>query len=296
MRLDYDTLRKVLVGLTLVFMAVGVALAVLGPTSLLDMWSERAAATFVAGKPSAGFIGVRDLTYGILGGSIAGKWAAAFWLAHEPLRRRERWAWHASWAGLLTWFVFDSSLSFAFDCAWNVVMINLLAFVTVGATLLAMRPGLDPPRPRISSPANTVIGVFSALMVVVGVVVGLANHSILFAPYNQLLYATYYGEVVPGAGDLAFSRFMFGLIGATFTAHFVMLAAMGFWARAEDARWVARAFLSSVVVWFGVDSAMCLMRDGVFNVLIVNVPCLLAAVAAWAWARRSAVPPTTGVS
>lgn len=73
-----------------------------------------------------------------------------------------------------------------------------------------------------------------------------------------------------------FRRFVLGPFGATTAAYFALFAAVvRFPLRAREI-WAWWALAGSLGLWFGVDSIASLARGGLFNVLLVNAPCLLA--------------------
>jgi hypothetical protein len=128
--------------------------------------------------------------------------------------------------------------------------------------------------------------VFFALL---GLAVALGGRTALFETWNRAaglaLFAGLGGEMPADA--VAFQRFVVGPIGATFAAHFVMLAYVARRARRE--RWALAAFASSVLTWFVIDSACSFARGAAFNVAMVNAPCLVLLAVPWAFAARDVV-------
>jgi hypothetical protein len=269
------------------FAALGVVVAS-GPDALLAPWSE-AAARSLLGREQLGaeLVGFAAFTNGVLGGSIAGKWVAAWWLVRGPLRQRKRWAWNALVAGLLAWFGIDSAVSLALGAGFNVWMINLWPLVIVGGLLAALRrhteAGEPTEPPRVWPWKLLWLGM--AAFAVVGVVVAVAIRSPIFDLYNSGLRDAFFAhrEAMP-ADAVTYQRFAFGLIGATFAGHFVMLA----WAarRAARERWVLAAIATSIAVWFVIDTTACLVHGALFNVLMINLPSLLAIAVLLALAAR----------
>lgn len=70
-----------------------------------------------------------------------------------------------------------------------------------------------------------------------------------------------------------FRRFLLGPFGATTAAYFVLFATVARYPFRAREPWAFAALAGSLAVWFVVDSAASLARGGLFNVLLVNVPC-----------------------
>lgn len=281
--MGFERCRRLLELSCLLFVAIGLAVAVAGGSPLFAMWNVRVAEAFVGG-PDYGSLGpLAAMTRGIVGGSIVGKWLAAWWIVRHPLRQRQRWAWHALWAGLLSWWTVDSLVSVAHGAAFNVWMINVTPLLIVGGLLWALRPGLRPTGDRVPTrlPRGW-RGMYwtSVVFVGVGLVVAFALTSPLFDVYRGLMGRAYYpdssgGGSLPGSAR-AYLGFIAGPIGGTFLAHFLMLA----WALravgAERPRWLYRCVVGSILGWFVVDSTMSLVHGAAFNVAMINVPTLVA--------------------
>lgn len=254
------------------FASLGVALAVghrFEFASSLIAWLV----LHVDGPPSAGMDPFVGMTLGILGGSIAGKWLAAWWLVAVPLRRREAWAWSASWAGLMVWWALELSAGVVLGVAEVPLVIGGGVLLLFGGQLLRCRPA-----PADQATIGPVGGYRSLGWVCIafaglGVLVALAPRSFPFAVYNRLLADHFYAGSVPSSAWV-WHAYAYGAIGATFAAHFVLLAWCSRHAEGQS-RWVLRAVVSSVLVWFVVDSAVCIAYGAWFNVLMINVPTLL---------------------
>lgn len=70
-----------------------------------------------------------------------------------------------------------------------------------------------------------------------------------------------------------FRRFILGPFGATTAAYFVLFAAVARHPLRARERWAYWALAGSLGLWFTVDSLASVARGGLFNVLLVNVPC-----------------------
>jgi hypothetical protein len=68
---------------------------------------------------------------------------------------------------------------------------------------------------------------------------------------------------------------LLGPFGATNTAYFLLAWALVTYAFPRRERWAWFAFAGSLAAWFCVDSAASVARGAAFNVLVVNLPCLV---------------------
>ena len=267
----------------LLFAGVGLVLAALGHTALLAPWRAGVAGELFGtpGLPSA--LGPLVMTTNaILGGSIVGKWVAAWFLARHGLRAGHGWAWTALVAGHLTWFCLDSGLSLALGAVSNILLINLLPGIGFLALLVRARPRDWSAAPERSGGRawTALIGV-CGLMVAIGLALVVGARSPLFGVYNAALDARFGG----GSDVATWVTFAYGLVGATFAAHFVML---GLAARqARGAPWVGRAALISTLAWFFVDTTGSALQGAWFNIALINVPSLIAVgLPVWLVRRR----------
>lgn len=276
----------------LMFAGVGLLVTVAGRTALFSAW-RGAAATALFERPSLPtalepFVALTD---SIIGGSIVGKWIAAAWLVARPLAAGRVWAWWALVAGLLGWFLLDSGLSLVQGAGFNVWMINLAPLLVFGGLLLTARPKQDPgsePAPRsLPLAASTHWNALRWVCVgfaVFGVVVALGNETPLFAIYRQAIADAWFGGTFE-ADAWVWLRFGYGIIGATFFAHFLMLAIA--LRHAPGERWVLSAVASSMLGWFLVDATASALHDAWFNVWMIDVPSLVALAVPWWLAMRS---------
>jgi hypothetical protein len=121
-------------------------------------------------------------------------------------------------------------------------------------------------------------------LALVGCVLALGNTTALFAVYHQAVADAWFrGSRDPDA--LTWMRFTYGIIGATFAGHFVMLALALRCARGQ--RWVLQATATSMLAWFAVDATGSALHGAWFNVWLVDAPSLLAVLAPCALAWRA---------
>ena len=121
------------------FAAFGVVVALFPDAVVLAPWTGAVGDVFYGGAEPAEAAAFRRFVMGPLGGTIAGSYVLQTFIAAVPFRRREPWAWWATLAGLLAWFVTDSALSLAHDAAFNVWMINLAPLAVFGPPLAMTR-------------------------------------------------------------------------------------------------------------------------------------------------------------
>ncbi len=273
---------RLLEGMCLGFAGVGAFAAFLGGTGAFAMWRTGVSeAMFGAPGVVDALRPFSTATLGILGGSIVGKWVAAWWLVRYPLAAGARWAWWALVAGLLGWFCLDGAVSVLHGAWFNILSINLAPLVLVGVPLWRARDGLQSqsrtPLPARGKPLLAATIVFTLF----GLVLTFAATAPIFDFYSAAIADAFFeGHAPPQA--TTWQSFIYGLVGATFAAHFAMLA----WAcvMAGGRLWVRSMVITSMLAWFCVDSATGLIHGAYFNLLMVNVPSMLVMAAAWWWA------------
>jgi hypothetical protein len=274
------------------FAGVGLVLAVAGHTAMFAPW-RTAAARALLDRPvlPATLEPFVALTDAILGGSIVGKWLAAAWLVRRALAEGRRWAFRALVVGLLAWFLLDAGVSLAMGAAFNVWMIDHAPLVVFGGLLVAARRRLEPAAPApepAPSPAWAVLRWVCLGFAAFGVVVALGSHTLPFAHYRQAIADAWFGGTLD-ADAWAWLRFSYALIGATFLAHFLMLALA--LRHAPGERWVLDAVITSMLGWFLVDATLSAVHGAWFNVWMIDAPSLLGVAVPWWLARRELPRP-----
>ncbi len=91
--------------------------------------------------------------------------------------------------------------------------------------------------------------------------------------WDGLLADAFYGGATPES-VVRFRRFLLGPFGATLAGYFVL---MGMIARIPFRRrepWAFWTIATAAWLWFLVDSAASLAHGALFNVLLVNLPCV----------------------
>jgi hypothetical protein len=120
--LPFSFWQKWLFVLSLLIIAFGVGMALLSGTAIFQIFNSQINPVFWgASEVSGPARNFQKWVYGLLGATMAG-WGVFFaFIVHYPFRRHERWAWNCIAAGLLLWYVIDTSLSVAFNVVFNVV-------------------------------------------------------------------------------------------------------------------------------------------------------------------------------
>ena len=75
----------------------------------------------------------------LLGATDAGFFAQLYFLVRYGIGAGERWAHRGAVAGLLVWFVIDSTGSIALGAWFNVALVNVPALLIVGGPLWMLR-------------------------------------------------------------------------------------------------------------------------------------------------------------
>lgn len=76
--------------------------------------------------------------YGVVGATVSGWGVFIVFLAGNPFRKRERWAWNCIAVGITLWYIADTTISLYFGVTFNAVVNTVLAGL-VCAPLLATR-------------------------------------------------------------------------------------------------------------------------------------------------------------
>jgi len=76
--------------------------------------------------------------YGVVGAAMASWGVFVAFIAHYPLRLREKWAWNCLFVGLLVWFIIDTYITLKFQVYFNGVF-NLGLFALVLIPLIFTR-------------------------------------------------------------------------------------------------------------------------------------------------------------
>lgn len=110
----------------------GTLMALLSGTPLFDLFNRQIDPAFWATiTVDANARIFQQWLYGVWGATIAGWGIFVTFIAHYPFRKKEKWAWNCLGAGILAWFVLDTSLSLYyrvyFNAAFNTALLILAA-------------------------------------------------------------------------------------------------------------------------------------------------------------------------
>ncbi|MBX3274264.1 MAG: hypothetical protein KF729_28615 [Sandaracinaceae bacterium] len=259
------------------FALLGLVVAVAGTSALFEPYTAAMAQRFF-GAPSlpADVVPFTAFLFGPIGGSIAGKWVAAGAVVWGGLAQRERWAWHASVAGLASWFVIDSGMSIVHGAYFNVLMINLVPLALFGAPLFfARRPvegsGRPPPTPAHRAAFHHWLMGASVAFALLGAVLTVAPGTFVLALWESMAATHFFGldSLPPPVRPL--EAFLFAPLGGTITGQFVLIAYLAAFPVRRGERWGLAAIAISLATWFVIDSSVCAFHGAWFNVLTVNV-------------------------
>lgn len=269
------------------FVALGVALPFAFESPPFAMYRQALAAwAFGAERIPAADVPLLGLMLGIAGGSIAGKWIVHALLARGPLAEGRAWARDLTLRGLFAWFLVDSTASLALGATFNVWMINLAPLALVGLPLLLAREAFPVETPAEAARAREVpAGIAAACFwtalagALTGPAIAFGGTSPLFAPWFEALAQAQRGGAPLEPGSRQLALFFFGPVGGCVFAQFLLLA--GFVRHDGGSARAATAGVASIAGWFLLDSAWGLVRDGLFNIAMVNLPALVVTLPPW---------------
>ncbi len=136
----FEFWRKWLLAANLMTIMVGLLIAFAGNSFVFALHNAGTQELFFQGQAITGdMLSFKNWLFGIIGGSIVGFHVLMVFIIIYPFRERQRWAWIALWAGLLSWFVIDSGISAFYGAYYNILLINLVALILIGLPLLMTR-------------------------------------------------------------------------------------------------------------------------------------------------------------
>lgn len=110
----------------------GTLMALLSGTPLFDLFNQLIDPAFwhanAAGENAKLF---QQWVYGVWGATIAGWGVFVTFVARYPFARKEKWAWNCLAAGILIWFVLDTSLSLSYKVYFNAAFNAALLILTM---------------------------------------------------------------------------------------------------------------------------------------------------------------------
>lgn len=128
--------RKWLIVANLMTVGIGIMAAFAGNVTLLRPWNTGIGQVFFQGEaPGPETLPLKNWLMGIIGGTIVGFHVLMTLIAWIPFAKKEKWSWYACWAGLLSWFCIDSSVSAYYGAWFNLYLINGVALIAIGLPL-----------------------------------------------------------------------------------------------------------------------------------------------------------------
>ncbi len=129
--LTYSNILAVLVGLVTAFN---------GNSFVLEFHNAHTKQVFFDNSEfPVNILNFKNWLFGIIGGTIVGFHILMIMLSEFAIKNREKWAYHAMWFGLLSWFTIDSAISIYYKALHNLWIINIPALVMISLPLIAMR-------------------------------------------------------------------------------------------------------------------------------------------------------------
>jgi len=137
---QFDFWQKWLIYANIMTIGVGLIVAFWGNGIFLEIHNHYSRALIFSGQPfTLEAMHLKNWLFGIIGGTIVGFHVLMLFIIIHPFKNRERWSYYSLWAGLLSWFVIDSSVSWFYGAIHNIILINLVALVLIGVPLVMTR-------------------------------------------------------------------------------------------------------------------------------------------------------------
>jgi len=132
--------RKYLMVLSVLMVLQGVSWVFIGsfePTGWYDSWMAKS----LFGKDTLPVDAQKAFAFVLVpfGATDAGFFVLLFFLVRYPFLKKEMWSYKAIVCGLLTWFVLDTGMCLVHGFYFNVLIVNVPAFVFLAPPLLLTR-------------------------------------------------------------------------------------------------------------------------------------------------------------
>jgi len=119
---------------------VGLLAAFAGNSIIFELHNSYTENVFFGGNElEPNILAFKNWLFGIIGGTIVGFHSLMIMISENSFKKKEVWAYQASWLGLLSWFLIDSAISICYGAIHNVILINLIALVMIGMPLVMTR-------------------------------------------------------------------------------------------------------------------------------------------------------------
>lgn len=116
---------------------IGLLVAFAGNSIFFDLHNEYTIEVFLHGEAfTSEMLALKNWLFGIIGGTIVGFHVLMIFISENAFKQKEPWAYWAMWAGLLSWFLIDSLISWYYGAIHNIILINLVALLLIGLPLL----------------------------------------------------------------------------------------------------------------------------------------------------------------
>jgi len=124
----------------LIIIALGLGLSFFGHTILFNSLinNQINIALWGATQIPKDALNYQRFIYGVLGAVVAGWGIILAFIAQEPFKKKEKWAWKSIVLGLSIWFITDTGFSIYYK-AYNNALMNTLLFILVGLPLISTK-------------------------------------------------------------------------------------------------------------------------------------------------------------
>lgn len=137
---NFSFWQKWLTWANVMALMVGLLVAFAGNSIFFYLHNEQTSEVFFVGQAmTPEILALKNWLWGIIGGTVVGFHLLMIFVAENAFKKKEKWAWYACWAAMISWFLIDSSISVFYGAVHNVYLINIFAMVLIGLPLIATR-------------------------------------------------------------------------------------------------------------------------------------------------------------
>jgi len=110
----------------------------------------------------------------------------------------------------------------------------------------------------------------SLLFALFGIMFAVYGNNPFFMPYNQALAHIFFsGENIPASIE-PFRAFIWGPLGGTIAACYILLAFIAWYPFKKKERWARNAIVVAFAIWVLIDSSLCLRYGVYFQIYLIN--------------------------
>lgn len=132
--------QKWLTWANVITVGVGLLVAFAGNSIFFEVHNSYTRAVFFGGAEfDENTLKLKNWLFGIIGGTIVGFHILMILISENAFKKKEKWAYKTLWAGLLSWFIIDTSVSLYYGAIHNIIIINLVALCLIGVPLIMTR-------------------------------------------------------------------------------------------------------------------------------------------------------------